>query len=230
MASDRSDIHPTASPPARPRPFIIGVAGGTGSGKTTVSRKIQATVGPQRIAYLEHDSYYKDHSHLSPLERDQCNYDHPQSLDTPLLVEHLHQLCNWRPIDVPIYDFANHTRTVNTKRVTPAPVILLEGILILSQKELRELMDMRIYVDTAADLRFIRRLHRDSEERGRTFESIVNQYLATVRPMHLEFVEPSKIYADIIIPEGGNNRVAMEMIVSRIFAILDEESHRETHE
>ncbi len=202
------------------RPFVIGVSGGTGSGKTTVSRSIQSTVGAERIAYLEHDSYYNDHSHLSPEERSLCNYDHPDSLDTALLVKHLHALCSWHAIDVPIYDFATHSRTSETHRVMPAPIVLLEGILIFSEKELRDNMDMRIYVDTDADLRFIRRLHRDVEERGRTLESIINQYINTVRPMHMEFVEPSKRYADIIIPEGGNNRVAMEMIVSRILAIL----------
>lgn len=201
-------------------PFIIGVAGGTGSGKTTISRAIQATVGPELIAYLEHDSYYKDHSHLPPEERERSNYDHPDSLDTPLLVRHLQALCRWEPVDVPIYDFTTHTRTDRTHRVEPAPIILVEGILIFSEKELREMMDMRIYVDTDADIRFIRRLRRDVEERGRTLESIINQYLETVRPMHLEFVEPSKRYADIIVPEGGSNRVALEMIVSRILAVL----------
>jgi uridine kinase len=205
---------------AQKRPFIIGVAGGTGSGKTTVSRSIQRAIGMGQLAYLEHDSYYNDHSHLSPEERDRCNYDHPDSLDTPLLVHHLHELCRWQAIDVPIYDFATHSRTTQTYRVDAAPVILIEGILILSEKELRDMMDIKIYVDTDADIRFIRRLHRDVEERGRTLESIIEQYTSTVRPMHLEFVEPSKRYADIIVPEGGNNRVAMEMIVSRILAIL----------
>ena len=152
--------------------------------------------------------------------RARSNYDHPNSLDTPLLVQHMHQLCAWQAIDVPIYDFAAHARTARSKRVQPAPVILLEGILILSERELRELIDMRIYVDTSADIRFIRRLQRDVEERGRTLESIVDQYMSTVRPMHLEFVEPCKRYADIIIPEGGNNLVALDMIVSRILAIL----------
>jgi uridine kinase len=202
------------------RPFVVGVSGGTGSGKTTVSRTIQAAVGPERIAYLQHDSYYNDHSHLSPEERAHGNYDHPDSLDTPLLVRHLQELCNWKAVEVPIYNFATHTRTSMTERVEPAPIILLEGILIFSEKELRELIDMRIYVDTDADIRFIRRLHRDIAERGRTLDSIIDQYMSTVRPMHLEFVEPSKRYADIIVPEGGNNRVAMEMIVSRILAIL----------
>jgi uridine kinase len=203
------------------RPFVIGVSGGTGSGKTTVSRSIQATVGPEHIAYLEHDSYYNDHSHLPMEERERGNYDHPDSLDTALLVRHIHALSHWEAVDVPIYDFATHTRSrTKTHLVLPAPVILVEGILIFAEKALRELMDMRIYVDTDADIRFIRRLKRDVEERGRTLDSIVNQYMSTVRPMHLEFVEPNKRYADIIIPEGGNNRVAMEMIVSRIHAIL----------
>lgn len=177
-------------------------------------------MGRDRIAYLQHDSYYHDRSHLPPEERARSNYDHPDSLDTALLVRHLHQLCNWQAVEVPIYDFATHTRTAMTERVEPAPIILLEGILIFSEPELREMCDMRIYVDTDADIRLLRRLHRDIEERGRTLDSIIEQYLSTVRPMHLEFVEPSKRYADIIIPEGGNNRVAMEMIVSRILALL----------
>lgn len=214
---------PNRSTPTHKRPFIIGVAGGTGSGKTTVSRSIQNTVGLELIAYLEHDSYYHDHSHLSPEERARCNYDHPDSLDTALLVEHLQALCRWEPVDVPIYDFANHARTTRTHRVEPAPVILVEGILVLSERALRAMMDMRIYVDTDADIRFIRRLQRDVEERGRSLDSIILQYVNTVRPMHLEFVEPSKRYAHIIVPEGGNNRVAMEMIVSRILAILAQE-------
>lgn len=215
--------NPNTPYPSHKRPFVIGVAGGTGSGKTTVSRSIQNTVGMEQIAYLEHDSYYNDHSHLSPEERARCNYDHPDSLDTALLVKHLDALCRWEPADVPIYDFATHSRTSRTHRVEPAPIVLVEGILVLSEKALRERMDMRIYVDTDADIRFIRRLHRDVEERGRSLDSIILQYVNTVRPMHLEFVEPSKRYAHIIVPEGGNNRVAMEMIVSRIFAILAQE-------
>lgn len=210
---------PTAQPSQR-RPFIIGVAGGTGSGKTTVARNIQTTVGQELIAFLQHDSYYNDHSYLPPEERERCNYDHPNSLDTPLLVRHLHALCRWQGIDIPIYDFATHSRTERTIRMEPAPIILVEGILIFAEKELREMMDMRIFVDTDADIRLIRRLSRDVEERGRSLDSIISQYLHTVHPMHLEFVEPSKRYADIIMPEGGNNRVAMEMIVSRILAIL----------
>jgi uridine kinase len=220
-----SSTPPLITPPliTRPlitRPYIIGVAGGTGSGKTTVSRGIQATVGTERIVYLEHDSYYRDHSHLPPEERARCNYDHPDSLDTPLLIQHLDALCHGEPIQVPLYDFATHSRQAATKPVAPAPVILVEGILLFVEKELRDRIDMRIYVDTGADLRFIRRLQRDVDERGRTPQSVITQYLATVRPMHLEFVEPSKRYADIIIPEGGSNRVAIEMIVNHIHAIL----------
>lgn len=207
-------------PDPRPRPFVIGVAGGTCSGKTTVSRRIQETVGPTQLAYLQHDSYYHDHSHLSPEERARCNYDHPDSLDTRLMVSHLRALCHWEAADVPLYDFARHARLPETHRVLPAPVVLVEGILLFVEPDLREIMDMRIYVDTDADIRFIRRLHRDVNERGRTLESIISQYLNTVRPMHLEFVEPSKRYADLIVPEGGNNRVAMEMIISRVQAIL----------
>lgn len=206
-------------PPTK-RPFIIGVAGGTGSGKTTVSLNLQATIGADQLAYLPHDSYYNDHSHLSPEERERCNYDHPHSLDTPLFIRHLQALRRWETIEIPIYDFATHTRTQKTQPLRAAPIILAEGILIFTDPILRELMDMRIYVDTDADIRFIRRLHRDVKERGRTLDSIINQYISTVRPMHLEFVEPSKRYADIIIPEGGNNRVAMEMIISRVHAIL----------
>lgn len=207
-------------PDYHPRPFVIGVAGGTCSGKTTVSRRIHETVGPTHIAYLQHDSYYHDHSHLSPEERARCNYDHPDSLDTRLMVTHLRALCRWEAVDVPLYDFARHARLPETHRVPPAPVVLVEGILLFVEPDLREMMDMRIYVDTDADIRFIRRLHRDVTERGRTLESIISQYLNTVRPMHLEFVEPSKRYADLIVPEGGNNRVAMEMIISRVQAIL----------
>ena len=202
-------------------PFIIGVAGGTGSGKTTVSRRIHDAISVEHISYLQHDSYYHDLSHLPIEERAKCNYDHPDSLDTPLLVRHLRRLSAWRAVDIPVYDFATHTRRPITQRVEPARVILIEGILVFAESELRQLMDMRIYVDTDADIRFIRRLRRDVDERGRTLDSVIHQYMGTVRPMHLEFVEPSKRYADIIVPEGGNNRVAMELIISRIRAILD---------
>lgn len=205
-----------------PRPYVIGVAGGTGSGKTTVSKSIRTMVGNEHLAYIQHDSYYHDLSHMPPEERTRRNYDHPQSLDTPLLIEHLHRLRAGQPAPVPVYDFATHTRRSETHLVQPAQIVLLEGILIFVEKALRDLMDMRIFVDTDADLRFIRRMQRDIEERGRSTASVIEQYLTTVRPMHMEFVEPSKRYADIIVPEGGYNRVAMEMIVSRIQAVLRE--------
>lgn len=204
------------------RAFTIGVAGGTGSGKTTVSRRIWEAVGRERIAYLQHDNYYKDQSHLTPEERARTNYDHPDSLETSLMVRHLRELRAGRPVDIPMYDFSVHNRSKETLRVNPAKVILVEGILIFVEPALRELMDMRIFVDTDADIRFIRRLRRDMVERGRILDSIIQQYLGTVRPMHMEFVEPSKRYADIIVPQGGDNRVAMEMIVSRIQALLSE--------
>ena len=204
------------------RPLIIGVAGGTGSGKTTVSKQLRTMVGGESMAYLQHDSYYRDQGHLSPQERARVNYDHPNSLDTELLISHIEMLRNGAGIAVPIYDFATHTRSSKSQPMSPAPVILVEGILIFVEKGLRDLMDMRIFVDTDADIRFIRRLRRDVEERGRTAESVIEQYLATVRPMHLEFVEASRRHADVIVPEGGENRVAMEMIVSRIQRFLEQ--------
>ena len=205
-----------------PTPIVIGVAGGTGSGKTTVSQQILERIGPARIAYLQHDSYYCDESHLPLAQRAARNYDHPESLDTPLLVEHLLRLRRGEAVAVPVYDFATYRRTGESRTVTPASVVLVEGILIFAEASLRELMDIRIFVDTDADIRFIRRLRRDIFERGRSLDSVVEQYLATVRPMHLEFVEPSKRYAHVIVPEGGRNHVAMEMIISRIHKLLDE--------
>ena len=201
-------------------PIVIGVAGGTGSGKTTVSRAILQRVGASRIAFLEHDSYYRELSHLSLEERRQVNFDHPDSLDNTLLIEHLDALCAGEAVDVPIYDFAHDTRKPEARRVQPQPVVLVEGILIFADKPLRERMDIKIYVDTDADLRFIRRIQRDIRDRGRSVESVVEQYLRTVRPMHLEFVEPSKRYADIIIPRGGLNSIAIDMVVARIEGML----------
>lgn len=201
-------------------PIIIGVAGGTGSGKTTVSRAILERVGAERIAFLEHDSYYRDLSHLSLEERVQVNFDHPESLDNDLLIEHLDALCNGHSIEVPIYDFTRHNRKDEVRVVGPQPVVLVEGILIFADRLLRERMDIKIYVDTDADLRFIRRIQRDIRERGRSMEAVVEQYLGTVRPMHLEFVEPSKRYADIIIPRGGLNSIAIDMLVARIEGML----------
>jgi uridine kinase len=202
------------------KPVIIGVAGGTASGKTTVSDAILERVGRQHIIYLQHDSYYRDLSYLPLEERTQLNFDHPDALETELLVSHLRQLQAGEPVEVPIYDFATYRRSEETRRVEPRRVILLEGLLIFVDKELREMMDVKLYVDTDADLRFIRRLERDIQERGRTMESVIHQYLTTVRPMHLEFVEPSKRYADIIIPSGGFNTTAIEVIVARVERLL----------
>jgi len=209
------------------RPIIIGVAGGTGSGKTTVSHEILNRVGRERIAYIQHDSYYRDRSHLPLAERAKVNFDHPDSLETELLVTHLKQLLAGRPIEVPVYDFTIHTRTARTWTLHPKPVILVEGILIFVDRALRDLLAVKIFVDTDADIRFIRRLKRDIAERGRTLESVLQQYLDTVRPMHLEFVEPSKRYADVIIPEGGFNVVALDMIVARIEAMLEEKAQND---
>lgn len=200
--------------------IIIGIAGGTGSGKTTVANVILERVGAQHIAFLPHDAYYKDLSNLPLTQRSQINFDHPDSLDTPLLINHIQQLKRNLPIDLPVYDFKNHNRTANTTRINPLPVIMVEGILIFAEPTLRDLFDVKIFVDTDPDIRFIRRLQRDITERGRTIESVIQQYISTVRPMHLEFVEPSKRYADVIIPEGGLNAVAMDMVVARILALL----------
>jgi uridine kinase len=200
--------------------IIIGVAGGTASGKTTVSDAILERVGRGRIAYIQHDSYYRDLSYLPLEERRQLNFDHPDALETELLVAHLRQLQAQEPIEVPIYDFATYQRSHQARRVEPRRVILVEGILILVDRELREMMDVKLYVDTDADLRFIRRLQRDIRDRNRTMESVIQQYLTTVRPMHLEFVAPSKRYADVIIPAGGFNKTAIEMIVARIEGML----------
>jgi uridine kinase len=206
------------------KPIIIGVAGGTASGKTTVSDAILERVGRDRIVYLQHDSYYRDLSYLPLEERSKLNFDHPDALETELLVVHLRQLQAGEPVEVPLYDFTTYQRSVQTRRVEPRRVVLLEGLLIFVDKELREMMDIKLYVDTDADLRFIRRLQRDIQERGRTMESVIHQYLTTVRPMHLEFVEPSKRYADIIIPSGGFNTTAIEMIVARIGGMLSQDS------
>ena len=204
------------------RPIIIGVAGGTGSGKTTVSQAILDRVGRDRIAYIQHDSYYKDRSHLPPEARVKINFDHPDALETEFLVQHLKELKDGHPVEVPVYDFTTHTRASQTQRVEPCRVILVEGILIFADDALRDMMDVKIYVDTDADIRFIRRLERDIAERGRTMNSVIDQYLTTVRPMHLEFAEPSKRYADVIIPEGGFNPVALDMVVARIEAMIEE--------
>jgi uridine kinase len=201
-------------------PLVIGIAGGSGSGKTTVAQIILQRVGPDRISFLQHDAYYKDLSGLPPAQRAEVNFDHPNSLESELLTQHIQQLKNGQPVEVPIYDFSTHSRTERTYTVQPRGVILVEGILIFTESALRELFDVKIFVDTDSDLRFIRRLERDISERGRTMETVVKQYLSTVRPMHLEFVEPSKRYADVVIPEGGFNAAALDMVVARIETML----------
>ena len=201
-------------------PVVIGVAGGTGSGKTTVAHEILKRAGTKQISLIQHDAYYRNLDDLPLAQRAMQNFDHPDALDNELLIAHLKKLKAAQTIEMPVYDFTTHTRTDQTRPVDPNPVVLVEGILIFADRTLRELMDVKIYVDTDADIRFIRRLQRDIAERGRTMESVVRQYLATVRPMHQEFVEPSKRYADVIIPEGGFNQVAIEMIAARIQALL----------
>ena len=196
--------------------FVIGIAGGSGSGKTTLAWLIMERIGPESIAFLPHDAYYRDFSHLPPEERLQVNYDHPNTLETELLIEHIRALKAGKAVDRPLYDFTTHARRPETVRVEPRPILLVEGILVLAEPALRRLFDLKLYVDTDPDIRFIRRLQRDVRERGRTPEMVIEQYMRTVRPMHLEFVEPSKRYADLIVPEGGLNTVALEVIVARI--------------
>ncbi len=202
------------------QPVTLAVAGGTGSGKTTVANEIVKRVGAQRIAYIQHDSYYFDWGRLPLDPRNLPNFDHPDALETDLLIEHLTALKAGQAVEIPMYDFTTHRRMAHTRRVDPHPVILVEGLLIFAEARLRALFDVKIFVDTDNDIRFIRRLRRDIAERGRSMESVVDQYLSTVRPMHLEFVEPSKRYADVIIPEGGFNTVALEMVVARIEGML----------
>lgn len=201
-------------------PLVIGIAGGSGSGKTTVAQEILQRVGPDRIAFLQHDSYYKDLSGLPPAQRAEVNFDHPNSLETELLIHHIACLRDGKPVEVPLYDFSTHSRTNKTFTVQPRTVILVEGILIFTEAALRNMFDVKIFVDTDSDLRFIRRLERDLAERGRTTESVIRQYQHTVRPMHMEFVEPSKRYADVIIPEGGHNTAALDMVVARVESLL----------
>jgi len=211
--------------PDLPVPIVIGIAGGSGSGKTTVANVILHRVGADRIAYLAHDAYYRDLTHLPYPQRVEVNFDHPESLETELMIQHILQLKAWQGIDLPIYDFTTHSRTEKTVRIDPQRVILVEGILIFAERALRDLFDVKIFVDTDSDIRLIRRIQRDITERGRTTETVIKQYLRTVRPMHLEFVEPSKRYADVIIPEGGFNEVAMGMVTTRIEALLQLEVH-----
>ena len=201
-------------------PFLIGLAGGTGSGKTTVANAIVKRVGEERIAILSHDSYYRDFVDLPKDILDRQNFDHPDSLESELLVRHLKALKQGMVVETPIYDFKVHCRAAESRRVEPRKVILVDGILIFAEPELRKLFDVKIYVDTDADIRLIRRLKRDIAERGRSVESVVTQYESTVRPMHMEFVEPSKRYADLIIPEGGENTVALDFLFARLRELL----------
>jgi uridine kinase len=202
------------------RPVILGVAGGSGSGKTTVVRAITQALGGEHVSVIHHDSYYRDTSHLTPAARHEINYDHPDSLETELLVQHLAELREGRSVAVPVYDFAEHSRLAQRAHVPARRIVIVDGLLILWDRELRALMDIKVFVDTDADLRFIRRLQRDISERGRSADSVIDQYTRTVRPMHREFVEPSKRYADIILPEGGHNLVAVDMLVTKVRAVI----------
>lgn len=201
--------------------LVVGVAGGSGSGKTTIARAIVDALPSGSCALLEHDCYYKDLGHLSIEARAKINFDHPDSLDNELFAQHLDELRAQRAIDKPQYDFATHTRAATSLRVEPAPVIVVEGILVLADPQLRARMDVKVFVDTDADIRVMRRIRRDLEHRGRTFAQVRAQYYETVRPMHLAFVEPSKRYADVIVPEGGENRVALQLIGAHLLAHLD---------
>jgi uridine kinase len=197
-------------------PLVVGIAGGTGSGKTTVAHKLGAAMPAGRCVTIEHDAYYRDQGHLPPDERATINYDHPASLESALLAEHLRELRAGNAVDIPIYDFATHTRRADKRHVVPAPVIIVEGILVFCEANLREQMDIKIFVDTDADIRLMRRIRRDLELRGRTFQSVRDQYYATVRPMHIEYVEPTKRWADLIVPEGGDNRIALDVLLGQL--------------
>ena len=201
--------------------MIIGICGGTASGKTIFAKKILEIIGAESIIYLEHDAYYLGIDQLPTELQEERNFDHPDSLDNHLFIQHLKMLQANQPIERPVYDFTVHRRTSETIRILPRPIILVDGILIFAEPELRKFFDVKIYVDTADDIRFIRRLQRDINERGRTVPSVIEQYQKTVRPMHRDFVEPSKRYADVIIPEGGFNIVAMDMVVARVQALLE---------
>lgn len=203
------------------RPIVIGVTGGSGSGKTSVSRAILKALPNHSILLFEQDSYYKDQSHLSFEERLNTNYDHPLAFDTDLLIEHLKELMSYRSIEKPVYDYEAHTRSQSVICQEPKEVIIVEGILILEDERLRDLMDIKVYVDTEDDIRIIRRIKRDIEDRGRSLDSVIDQYLSVVKPMHSQFIEPTKKYADIIIPEGGKNQVAIDLLTTKVRSILE---------
>jgi uridine kinase len=199
---------------------VIGIAGGSGSGKTTVANVVIQRVGAENIAYIPHDAYYKELGHLPPNQRAQINFDHPDSLENELMIQHIQALREYQPVALPVYDFSTDSRTDKIIEVKPQRIIIVEGILLFAVPDLRKMFDLKIFVDTDPDIRLIRRLQRDISERGRSTESVINQYLSTVRPMHLEFVEPSKRYADVIIPEGGFNAAALDLVVARLEALL----------
>lgn len=203
------------------RPVVIGIAGGSGSGKTSVTNSIYEVFKEHSVVVIEQDYYYKDQSHLAFEERLATNYDHPLAFDTDLLIHHINELLERRPIKKPVYNYAIHTRAEETILIEPKDVIILEGILVLEDKRLRDLMDIKLFVDTDGDLRIIRRLLRDINERGRTIDSVIDQYLNVVRPMHNQFIEPTKRYADVIIPEGGQNEVAIDLMVTKIKTIVE---------
>jgi uridine kinase len=209
-------------------PLIIGVAGGTGSGKSTVAAKIVEGLPSDTVVVLDHDSYYRDRSDLTLAMREQLNYDHPDSLETDLLIQHLRTLRQGIGIDMPVYDFKTHSRLRVKRRVEPSPLIIVEGILLFVDSELRQLLDIKLFVDTDADIRLMRRMRRDIEQRGRSFQSIREQYYKTVRPMHLQFVEPSKRWADLIIPEGGENLVALDLVIGRLHHYLRDQPRYST--
>jgi uridine kinase len=203
-------------------PLAVGIAGGSGSGKTTLAEAILDEIGRERIAFLPHDAYYRDQSQLTFEERLRVNYDHPDALETDLLISHIEALRRGEIIERPVYDFKLNTRSSETRRVVPRQIILVEGILLFYEPHLRKLFDMKLYVDADPDICFIRRLMRDIQERGRSVESVITQYLSTVRPSYIEFVEPSKRFADVIIPEGGMNNVALQMVIARLRGLLNE--------
>ncbi len=202
------------------KPFVVGIAGGTGSGKTTVANRLRSAFASDQVVLLQHDFYYRSRADLSFREREQLNFDHPSALESELLIEHIEALVRGQKVAVPLYDFSTHLRKEETRQVNPAPIVLVEGILILFEPRLRELFDLKIYVDTDADLRIMRRIERDLLERQRSFEQVRDQYNETVRPMHLQFVEPSKRYADVIIPEGGYNQMALDLVTALLASRL----------
>ncbi|MDF7669290.1 uridine kinase [Lactobacillus sp. ESL0703] len=207
------------------KPVVIGITGGSGSGKTTIAHKIVDQMQEnEHVLIMTQDSYYKDNTGISMSERMNINYDHPDAFDIPLLKAQINDLLNYKPIEMPVYDFKEHTRSDETIHIEPADIIILEGILVLANEEIRDLMDIKVYVDTDDDIRFIRRLERDIDERGRSINSVIEQYLGTVKPMYHQFIEPTKRYADIIIPEGGENNVAIDMLTTKVHAILRKEA------